>query len=46
MSELSKDAEKGIIRYLNNLYKIKNENKSPYDYVEFDSLVEKILLKA
>jgi len=41
MSELSKDAEKGIIRYLNNLYKIKNENKSPYDYIEFGSLVEK-----
>lgn len=46
MHRLEQDAEEGIIRYLNNLYEVRNGDKSPYDYVEFDSEVEREFAKA
>lgn len=41
MRRLEQDAEDGIIRYLNNLYEVQNTEKTPYNYVEFDSEVER-----
>ena len=41
MHRLEQDAEDGILRYLNNLYEVKNKSKVPYDFVEFDSEVER-----
>jgi len=45
-NRLEQDAEEGIIRYLNNLYEVRNSDKSPYDYVEFDSEVEREFARA
>ena len=41
MRRLEQDDEEGIIRYLNNLYEVQNTGKTPYNYVEFDSEVER-----
>jgi len=41
MRRLEEDAEEGLVRYLNNLYEVKNRDKTPYDYVEYQSEVEK-----
>lgn len=41
MRRLEEDAEEGLMRYLTNLYEVKNCNKTPYDYVEFQSEVER-----
>ena len=41
MSRIEKDDEAGITRYLDNLYKVQNEEKSVYDAIEFDSEVER-----
>jgi type III restriction enzyme len=41
MRRLEQDDEEGIIRYLNNLYEVQNTGKTPYNYVEFDSKVER-----
>jgi type III restriction enzyme len=46
MHRLEQDAEDGITRYLNNLYEVRNKDKTPYDYVEFDSEVEREFAKA
>ena len=40
MMRLEKDAEQELSRYLNNLYKIQNQDKCLYDQIEFDSEVE------
>ena len=41
MSRIEQEAEKGIIRYLSNLYEVQNREKSLFDSVEYDSEVEK-----
>jgi type III restriction enzyme len=41
MKRIEKDAEKGMLRYLNNLYQVRHKEKSLFDYIEFDSEVEK-----
>lgn len=41
MRQLEEEAEKGLMRYLDNLYKVKNHDKTPYDFVEFQSEVER-----
>lgn len=41
MQRIEKDAEEGIVRYLNNLYEVQNRDKSLFDAVEFDSEVER-----
>ena len=41
MSRLEKDAEDGIVRYLANLYEVKNREKAPFDAIEYASEVEK-----
>ncbi|MHC2722449.1 type III restriction-modification system endonuclease [Bradyrhizobium diazoefficiens] len=40
-SRIEQDAEEGIVRYLSNLYTVKNKNKSLFDAVEYESEVEK-----
>lgn len=40
MRRLEEDAEQGLVRYLNNLYPVQNLDKTVYDHVEFDSMVE------
>jgi type III restriction enzyme len=46
MHRLEDEAEHGITRYLNNLYEVQNKDKTLYNYVEFDSDVEKEFAKA
>ena len=41
MQRIEEDAEKGISRYLKNLYEVQNREKSLFDAVEFESEVEK-----
>ena len=41
MQRIEEDAEKGISRYLKNLYEVKNKDKALFDAVEFESEVEK-----
>ena len=41
MHRLEDENEGGLLRYLNNLYEVQNKNKSLYDYVEFDSEIER-----
>lgn len=41
MRQLEEDAEKGLVRYLTNLYEVKHHEKTPYDFVEFQSEVER-----
>ncbi len=41
MKRIEEDAEKGMLRYLANLYRIQNKEKCLFDYIQFDSEVEK-----
>jgi type III restriction enzyme len=41
MQRIEEDAEKGISRYLKNLYEVQNREKTLFDAVEFESEVEK-----
>lgn len=41
MHQMESEAEKGITRYIHNLYEVQNIDKTLYDYVEYDSEVEK-----
>ena len=41
MQRIEKEAEKAITGYIKNLYKIKNQEKSLYDFIEFESEIEK-----
>lgn len=41
MSRIEPDSESELTRYLNNLYKVQNEDKSLFDFVEFESEVER-----
>ena len=45
MSRIEQEAEEGIVRYLNNLYKVNNKEKCLFDAIEFDSEVEKQFAK-
>ena len=40
MDLLERDAEETLVRYLDNLYRVQNDRKTPFDYVEFQSAVE------
>ena len=46
MSRFEQDAEKGITRYLDRLYKVKNTDRSLYDFIEFDSDTERAFAEA
>ena len=46
MRRLEPEAEEAIERYASRLYKVQNEDKTPYDHVEFDSEVEHRFAKA
>jgi len=46
MRRLEPEAEDAIERYASNLYKVQNEDKTPYDHVEFDSEIEHRFAKA
>lgn len=46
MRRLESDAEKGITRYLDNLYEVQHKDKTLYDQIEFDSDVERRFAKA
>lgn len=41
MHQIEEEAERGITRYMNNLYEVQNIEKTLYDHVEYDSEVEK-----
>lgn len=41
MSRIEPESETELTRYLNNLYEVQNRDKSLFDFVEFDSEVEK-----
>lgn len=41
MARFEQEAEKGITRYLNRLYEVKNKDRTLYDFVEYDSEVER-----
>ncbi|MES2905489.1 MAG: DEAD/DEAH box helicase family protein [Pseudomonadota bacterium] len=45
MSRIEKEAEEGIVRYLNNLYEVQNSDKCLFDAVEYDSEIEKQFAK-
>ena len=45
MGRIEKEAEAGIVRYLNNLYGVRNPEKYLFDQVEYDSQVEKQFAK-
>ena len=45
MSRIEPDSQTEITRYLNNLYLVRNQNKSLFDHIEFDSEVEKQFAK-
>jgi type III restriction enzyme len=40
-TRIEQEAEKGIVRYLNNLYEVQNREKSLFDAIEYDSEIEK-----
>jgi type III restriction enzyme len=40
-SRLEQDAEEGLVRYLTNLYEVKNRDKALFDAIEYESEVEK-----
>lgn len=40
-SRIERDAEEGIVRYLNNLYEVRHLNKTLFDAIEYESEVEK-----
>lgn len=41
MSRIEQEAEKGIVRYLSNLYEVQNQEKSLFDAIEYESEVER-----
>lgn len=41
MSRIEQEAEKGIVRYLSNLYEVQNREKTVFDVIEYDSEVER-----
>jgi type III restriction enzyme len=41
MSRIEQEAEKGIVRYLSNLYEVQNREKALFDAIEYDSEVER-----
>ena len=41
MHQIETEAERGITRYMNNLYEVKNQDKTLYNFVEYDSEVER-----
>jgi type III restriction enzyme len=41
MKRIEEDAEKGISRYLKNLYEVKDRSKALFDSIEFESEVER-----
>ena len=41
MSRIEPQSETELTRFLNNLYEVQNKDKSLFDFVEFDSEVEK-----
>lgn len=41
MSRIEHEAEKGIVRYLSNLYQVQNRDKALFDAIEYESEVEK-----
>lgn len=41
MSRIEDEAEKDLTRYLNNLYEVQNQSKSLFDFIEYQSEVEK-----
>lgn len=43
--EMSRIEDKGIVRYLNNLYEVQNPEKCLFDRIEYDSEVEKQFAK-
>ena len=45
MSRIKPESETELIRYLNNLYEVQNKDKSLFDFIEFDSEVEKQFAK-
>ena len=45
MSRIEPQSEIEMTRYLNNLYKVQNEDKSLFDFVEFDSEIERQFAK-
>ena len=45
MRRIEEEAEKGIVRYLDNLYKIQNTQKSLFDAVEYEAEGEKQFAK-
>ena len=46
MHNIEQEAERGITRYLNNLYEVQNKDKTMFDFVEYDSEVERDFAKA
>ncbi len=46
MHKIEDEAERGIVRYLSNLYEVQNIDKTLYDFVEYDSNVEKEFAKS
>ncbi|MCH8492642.1 MAG: DEAD/DEAH box helicase family protein [Idiomarina sp.] len=46
MHKIEEEAERGITRYLNNLYEVQNQDKTLFDFVEYDSEVERAFAKA
>lgn len=45
MNRIKKEAGNGIVRYLNNLYQVQNQQKCLFDKIEFESEVEKQFAK-
>lgn len=45
MSRIEPESETELARYLNNLYEVQNKDKSLFDFIEFDSEVEKQFAK-
>lgn len=45
MSLFEDGAEKDLTRYLSNLYEVQNQDKSLYDYVEYESEIERQFAK-
>jgi len=45
MSRIEPQSETELTRYLNNLYEVQNKDKSLFDFIEFDSEVEKQFAK-
>ncbi len=41
MSRIEQEAEKGIVRYLSNLYDVQNREKSLFDAIEYESETER-----